>query len=47
MGTTARMQYRELRVNHTFSDFEQPAEHIGVLSGNEVRSKSDQTGESR
>jgi hypothetical protein len=46
MGATARMQYHELRVNHRFSDFEDPAERSGVLYGNEVRSESAQAGES-
>jgi len=45
MGAAAHMQYREPRVNHSFSDFEHPAEHIGVFNGNEVRSKSAQTSE--
>jgi hypothetical protein len=40
MGATARMQYRDLRVNHSFSDFVDPAGHIGVLYGNEVCSES-------
>jgi hypothetical protein len=35
-GASARMQYRDLRVNHSFSDFEDPTERIGVLHGNEV-----------
>jgi hypothetical protein len=40
MGATARMQHRDLRVNHSFSDFEDPAGRIGVLYGNEVCSAS-------
>ena len=40
MGATARMQYCDLRVNHSFSDFEDQAGRIGVLYGNEVCSES-------
>jgi hypothetical protein len=40
MGATARMQYRDLRVNHSFSDFEDSAARIGVLYGNVVCSES-------
>jgi hypothetical protein len=34
------MQYRDLRVNHSFSDFEDPPERIGVLYWNELCSES-------
>ena len=44
MGATARMQYRDLRVNHSFSDFEDQAGRIGVLYGNEVCSESARRG---
>ena len=39
-GASARMQYCDLRVNHSFSDFEDQAGRIGVLYGNEVCSES-------